>query len=200
MANVVKNYGLKALYRRGGGAIPTEMHVALSAAAALGVGDPVIYAGDGNISGLASIDIAIGTEGSPSVNIIGVVQGIEATGPGSLATHGGATGSERKVMVALALPDVVFQVNAGNNAGLNSVDIGSNFDLVLGAVDAATGRSTWSLDDASTSTTTANQVRLIGFVDRPDNEQAATGTDTDNIACKVVFLESGVVGLPGVGI
>jgi len=192
MANVAVNYGLKALYRMGGIPIPTQMMVALTGASNLFVGDPVIFGGDGNIAGLASITVAIGTEGSVSENIIGVVQGFLSRGPDSLVTDGGATGSERRVIVAMALQDVVFQVNAGTNAGLNSADLGSNFDLRLNAGDALTGRSRWELDDSTTATTTTSQVRLIGFVDRPDNAQAATGTDTDNIACKVIFLESGL--------
>lgn len=192
MANVVQNYGLKALYRMGGLPIPTQMCVALTGAGAMFVGDPVLFGGDGNIAGLPSIIVAIGTETAPSENIIGVVQGFLSTGPDNLVTHGGATGSERKVIIAMALQDVVFQVNSSDTTGLNSADIGSNFDLVLVAGDTLTGRSNWSIDDGTTATTTTSQVRLIGFVDRPDNEQAATGTDTKNVACKVIFLESGL--------
>jgi len=200
MANVVKTYGLKALYRMGGLPIPTQMMVALSGAAALFVGDPVIFAGDGNIAGLASIKKAVGTATTPSANLVGVVQGFVSLGPDSLVTHGGATSNERRVIVAMGYADVVFQINAGNGTGLNSADIGSNFDMVETAGDTLTGRSNWQIDDGTTGTGTDNQLRLIGFVNRPDNAQAATGTDTDNIACKVVFLESGIASLAGAGI
>lgn len=203
MANVVKDYGLKAVYRLGGGMIPTRTCVALSAAGALFVGDPVILAGDGNVNGLASIKIAIGSEGTESPNIYGVVQGFQAVGPNSLATHGGATGTERVVIVALALQDAVFQVNASNTTGTNSADIGLAFDLVYTAGDTGTGRSNWALDmgdDTQAGSTTANQMRLIGFADRPDNEQGATGTDTPNIACLAIFRESFFGQAVGAGI
>lgn len=197
MANVVKAYGLKALYNLGGGIIPTRMCVVLSAGAAVGVGDPVIYGGDGNIAGLASVVIA----NAANVGVVGVIQGILSRGPDSLVTHGGITLTERKVVVALSYPTVVFQVNASDTTGLNSADIGSNFDLVVtSTVDTLTGRSGWEIDDNTTGTGTDIQVRLIGFANRPDNEQAVTGTDTKNIACLVTFLESGVVALPSVGV
>ena len=195
MANVVKDYGLKALYCYGGLPFPMQTYVALTGAAALGVGDPVLFAGDGNQQGLASIKIA----SNSSRNIIGVVNGIQATGPDNLKTHGGATGSARIVQVILSLPYVVFQVNASDTTGLNSADIGSNFDLSVTTVDVLTGRSLWRINDSSTATT-ALIVRLVGFVDRPDNEQGATGTDTKNIACLVTFMESGVGQVAGDGI
>jgi len=203
MANVVKDYGLKALYCYGGLPFPVQTYVALSAASVLMRGDPVIFAGDGDISGRPSIDIAIGSEGTESPNIIGVVVSVQASGPDSLLTHAGATGSARIVQVCLALPYVVFQVNASNTTGANSADLGNNFDLVLTAGDTLTGRSQWALDmgeDAQAGATTTNQMRLIGFANRPDNEQAATGTDTPNIACLATFRESGVVAVAGNGI
>ncbi len=195
MANVAKNYGLKALYCYGGLPFPMETYVALTGNAALGVGDPVIFEGDGNQQGLASVKIA----GASTANIIGVVSGIQAAGPDALKTHGGATGSDRIVQVILAMPYVVFQVNAGTQTGLNSADIGANFDLLVVTPDTLTGRSLWSLDD-SNPVTSDLIVRLVGFVDRPDNAQNATGTDSDNIACKVTFMESGVGQAHGAGI
>lgn len=202
MANVVKDYGLKPVYVQGGGNLPVTTCVALSGASALFVGDPVILAGSGDTSGRPSIDIAVGSEGTESTNIFGVVTGIQAAGPDSLATHGGATGSARIVQVVMAFPQVVFQVNASNTTGANPQDIGLNFDLVLTAGDTLTGRSNWALDmgeDTQAGSTSANQMRLIGFVNRPDNEIGAAGTDTPNIACLATFRESGVVAVAGNG-
>jgi hypothetical protein len=64
---------------------------------------------------------------------------------------------------------------------------------VLTAGDTLTGRSRFALDvgeDTEAGATNANQCRLIGFVNRADNEIGAAGTDTANIACLVSFHES----------
>lgn len=191
MANVAKDYGLVPV-RSLVGDIPTQTVVALSGASALFVGDPVIPAGSGDASGRMSVDIAVGSEGTESTNIYGVVVGIQAASPDSLATHAGATGSARILQVALAVPTTIFRVNASNTTGPNPNDIGLGFDLVLGSGDTNTGKSGWALDvgDDNQAGAATGQVRLVGFTNRPDNEIGAAGTDTPNVDCEVFFAES----------
>lgn len=192
MANVAKDYGLVPVGTFSGQPVPIRTVVALSGASALGVGDPVIPGGSGDTSGRMSVDIAVGSEGTESTNIYGVVVGIQASGPDNLLTYAGATGSERIVQIALATHDVIFRVNSSNTTGPNPQDIGLGFDLVLGSVDTLTGKSGWALDvgEDNQAGASSGQVRLIGFDNRPDNEIGAAGTDTANIDCLVVFAES----------
>jgi hypothetical protein len=163
-----------------------------SGTGALFIGDPVIADGTGNQSGYMGVTIAVGSEGTESVGIVGVITGFEAAGPDSLATHAGATGAVRTAIITPAFDDVVFRVNASNTTGPNPNDLGGGFDLVLGSGNTNTGKSGWALDigDDNQAVATTGQVRLIGFDPRPDNVIGAIGTDTANIDCLVVFAES----------
>lgn len=196
MANVAKDYGLVPVGTLAGTPVPTRKCVAASGAAALFVGDPVIPSGTGDTDGRFGVQIAVGSEGTESTNIYGVIVGFEAKGPDSLATHAGATGAVRYPIVALAQQGVVFRVNASNTTGANPNDLGLGFDLVAGTGDTTTGKSGWALDvgEDNQAGAASGQVRLIGFDNRPDNEIGAAGTDTPNIACLVMFNESYFVG------
>lgn len=194
MANAAVDYGLVPLYSLGGGGLPPAIKcVALSGyATALYIGDPVILAGSGDIYGRPSVNIAIGSEGTESEGIYGVITGIEPRNPDSLNVLYGAASTTRILTVIPALPTVVFRVNASNTTGANPNDLGYGFDLVAGSGSTLTGKSGWALDVGEDNQVgaTSGQCRLIGFDHRPDNAIGAAGTDTANIACLVTILES----------
>ena len=194
MANATADYGLVPVRSLTGGGLPPCVRcVALSGyAVALFRGDPVILAGSGDTSGRPNVNIAIGSEGTESTGIYGVIMGFKATDPDSLSTTHGLASTTRVLLVMPALPTVVFRVNSSNTTGPNPNDIGYGFDLVLGSGDALTGQSGWALDVGEDTQigATSGQTRLIGFSDRPDNTIGAAGTDTANIDCEVVIIES----------
>lgn len=192
MANVSKDYGLVPVSTLSGNPVPLRTFACLSANAALFVGDPVIFSGTGDVYGRPDVQIAVGSEGTESTNIVGVVVGVQAKGPDSLAAHAGATGSDRLVQVALAMPDVVFRVNASNTTGASNLDLGAGFDLFAGSGDTRTGKSGWALDvgEDVQAAASSGQVRLIGFDNRADNELGAASIDSPNVACLVTFAES----------
>ena len=194
MANAAKDYGLVPKYSLTGGGLPPCIKcVALSGyATKLFRGDPVILAGSGDIYGRPSVNIAIGSEGTESTGIYGVIVDFVPQNPDSLNLLYGAASTTRILMVMPALPTVVFQVNASNTTGANPNDIGYGFDLYAGTGSDLTGKSGWALDmgeDVQVGATTG-QCRLVGFANRPDNAIGAAGTDTANIACLVTILES----------
>lgn len=193
MANASNDYGLVPYGTLSGGPIPTRVVDVASGTAALFVGDPVIPTGTGDIFGRLGVVIAVGSEGTESTNIYGVVVGFNPKGPDSLTTHAGATGAVRTAIVALAMPDVLFRVNASNTTGASPNDVGAGFDLVAGTGSSLTGRSGWALDmgEDTQAAATSGQVRLIAFDPRPDNTiGAAVSTDSPNVDCLVIFAES----------
>ena len=193
MANAAKDYGLTPVSSMAGALPATIQCVGLSGVtSALYVGDPVILAGAGDQQGRPSVDIAIGSEGTESEFVFGVITGVRASDPDSLATLGGTASTNRILTVMPALSNIIWRINASNTTGANPNDIGGGFDLVLTAGDALTGRSKWALDmgDDNQAIGAAGQVRLIGFDNRPDNAIGAAGTDTADIDCLIVFAES----------
>lgn len=194
MANAAKDYGLIPIRSLTGGGLPPAIRcVALSGYGTnLFIGDPVILAGSGDTSGRPSVNIAIGSEGSESTGIFGVITGFTPQNPDSLNVNYGAASTTRILTVIPALPTVVFRVNASNTTGPNPNDIGYGFDLVLGSGDTLTGKSGWALDvgEDNQAGATSGQCRLIGFSNRADNAIGAAATDTPNIDCEVVIIES----------
>jgi hypothetical protein len=66
-------------------------------------------------------------------------------------------------------PDLVFEIQEDAVGGaLAATEVGENADLVVAAGSAYTGRSGMQLDSSDHKTATA-QLRILGFVQRPDN-------------------------------
>lgn len=79
------------------------------------------------------------------------------------------TGAAGYVLVAVG-PDVVYEMQEdGVTTDLAVTDIGSNVDIVATAGSTSTGLSLQEINSDSVITATA-QLRLLGLVDRPDNE------------------------------
>ena len=194
MANAAKDYGLIFSHSLYGTGMPTAIKcVALDTYnTALYVGDPVVLGGSGDIYGRPNVNIAVGSEGTESTNIFGVISGILPTGPDSLSTLYGVVSTTRILLVIPVLPGTVWRVNASNTTGANPNDLGYGFDLVAGSGSTLTGQSGWALDVGEDNQVgaTSGQVRLIGFDHRPDNTITAAGTDSPNVDCLVVFNES----------
>lgn len=67
-------------------------------------------------------------------------------------------------------PDVIFEVQEDNDsATLAAADVGRNIDLTFTAGNTSSGISGMELDSDNTNTTTL-QCRILGLVDREDNE------------------------------
>ncbi|MEM6682596.1 MAG: hypothetical protein AAF607_10165 [Pseudomonadota bacterium] len=141
-----------------------RFYVPASDSTAIFVGDPVRSAGSADARGVASVQRAgIGS------TILGVVTSVVPVTRDS-ETYRPAN-SERYVNVCTA-KDVVYEVQSDATGALVANDVGLNADIVNGTGSAITGLSGVELDSSSADTATA-QLRIIGFVQREDNEIGA---------------------------
>lgn len=125
-------------------------------------------------------------------NILGVAMGFrwrDAVGamqfgkywPASTATFG----SEDAEILVADDPDLIFHIQSDSDTNSPAVaDIGSNADFIrTSSGSTVTGFSKVELDTSTCTTATAN-LRVIGFVNRPDNAEAA-----DYAVCEVLINE-----------
>jgi len=204
MANATANYGLVPYMnlQTGSTFFPSiTCHTALLYGTALFIGDPVLLAGSGSPNNAdPTVKIAIGSAGTESTNLFGVIVGVDATGPESLNSTHSLASTATTVQVVPFLPGYLFRINSNDDSSLSLNEIGLGFDLIAGAGDALTGRSGWALDDDA-SGTTGRQLRLIRFDDRPDNTWSTTlATVTADLDCIVAVAESFWIGDMAAGI
>jgi len=141
---------------------------------AFAIGDPVVTdAGGGDTHGIPAVTLAAATGA-----IRGVVVGVFDTYPGikinnqsSLIRPAAAQTGVWYVLVCDD-PDTVFEVQEiGTGTPLAVADIGLNTNLVVGTNNGFL--SGWMLDNATEAVTAALQCRILGLVQRADNELGA---------------------------
>lgn len=168
MANVDRVNGLRPVKHLDGSpynGAANLYYVPSSDSTAIFVGDAVKSAGSADADGVPSVAQAAAGDA-----IRGVVVGVKPVTDESTIYREAST--ERYVYVADA-PDLVFEIQEDADGGaLAATDVGNNADLVVGSGDTATGTSGMELD-SSTAATTAATMRILGFVQRPDNEIGA---------------------------
>jgi len=124
-------------------------------------GDFVVLEADGNVAPVtADTDV-----------ILGVCEGVVVDRAVAATEHPGylpaSTAGYIRVNVA---PGAIYEVQEDSDgSNLALTDVGSNVDIVAGAGSTTTGNSAHELDSSSVVATTA-QLRIIGKVDREDNE------------------------------
>lgn len=169
---------------------------------ALFVGDPVKLDGSGASNGMASV-----TKATQGAAVLGVVVGIIPTkldpvsgtmtaGSMSLDTPVYRPASTAQYVLVADNPDIIYEVEAvtGANAAYSFAvaDIGLNADLSTVAGSTTTGSSAAALDMSTKATTATLQFKVLGSVNRPDNEP--TGNST-----KVHVLLNNAIGGGGTG-
>jgi len=153
---------------------------------ALFVGDPVKLAADGNSDGVPQV-----TKATAGAAVLGVVVGVINTkfdpvtgkmsaGSVALDTPVYRPASTAQYVLVCDSPDVVYEVEAvtGANASYSfaAADIGLNADLSTVAGSTTTGTSAAALNMATAAATATLQWKILGSVQRPDND--ATGAAT----------------------
>ena len=160
--------------------------VLASDATALFVGDPVKLDGTGHTNGVASVTKA--TQGAP---VLGVVVGILPTkmDPVSGSMTAGAITLDTPVFRAASTfqyvlvnddPAQIYEVEAVTGANAASsfavTSIGLNADLSTVAGSTTTGVSAAALDMSTAAATATLQFKIIGTVNRVDNEPTGNST------------------------
>lgn len=83
----------------------------------------------------------------------------------------------------------IYRIQADDvSATLAATDVGLNADIIVGSGDTSTGMSGIELDTDTKATTAGLQVKIIGFVDRPDNE---VGTANQDVLVRINQSELG---------
>lgn len=189
MANTSKIRGFIPVKHVNGSPYNGQSNIYATAAAdgtALFVGDPVKLAADGNAQGIQLV-----TKATAGAAVLGVVVGVINTkldpvagtmsgGSISLDTPVYRPASTAQYVLVCDAPDVVYEVEAvtGSNASYSFAvaDVGQNADLATVAGSTVTGTSAAALDMATKNTTATLQWKVLGVVQRPDNE--ITGAST----------------------
>lgn len=184
-------YGLKPVAHGRGGVIRvnnfTDYRIKDQYATALHTGDPVILSNEGYLN------IAVGTAGTPSTNIVGVFWGCQyqdaASGEVRFQKYWTASTDATGEVIAYVYddPDIVFMVESDQAAtALLANDIGTNCDLVAASGSTVTGLSGWAVDSSATSASTA-QVRILGSAEdegKPRDGFTSAGT-TMNVFVRI---------------
>lgn len=189
MANTSKIRGFIPVKHVNGSPYNGQSNIYATAAAdgtALFVGDPVKLAADGNAQGIQLVTKA--TAGAAALGVVvGVINtkldpvaGTMSGGSIALDTPVYRPASTAQYVLVCDSPDVVYEVEAvtGSNASYSFAvaDVGQNADLATVAGSTVTGTSAAALDMATKNTTATLQWKILGVVQRPDNE--ITGAST----------------------
>jgi hypothetical protein len=166
-------------------------YVPSSDGTALYIGDPVIIAGDGDTDGVPT---AIRATAGSAGRITGVVVGFRPSA--TLVANGYRAASTAEYALVADDPDLVFECQEDAVGGaLAAADIGLNADMVSGSGSATTHRSGFQLDTSTKATTATLQLRILGFVQRPDN---AIGSNAKVLVSINLPTQTGAVGSTGV--
>lgn len=189
MANTSKIAGFRAVKHVTGAPYngQTNIYAVLASdATALFVGDPVKLDGSGNADGIASV-----TKATAGAAVLGVVQSIQpakmdpvtgkmSAGSVALDTPQYRAASTAAYVLVSDSPDIVYEVEAvtGANASYDFLvaDIGLNADLTTVAGSTTTGTSAAALNMATKATTATLQWKILGSVQRVDNEPTGANT------------------------
>ena len=183
MANISKIRGFIPVKHTNGSPYNGQANiyfVPASDGTALFVGDPVKLLADANAQGVQQV-----TKATAGAAVLGVVVGIINTKLDPIA--GGMTGgsisidtpvyrpaSTGQYVLVCDSPDVVYEVEAstGANAAYSFAvaDVGLNADLTTVAGSTTTGTSGAALNMAGAANTATLQWKILGVVQRPDNE------------------------------
>lgn len=136
-----------------------------SNATAIFIGDFIKLEDDGNVAPAAAGD-----------TLLGVCVGVEVDASVSETEHPGyLPASTAGNILVCEGPDVLYEIQEDSAGGaMSKSNIGSNGDIVAGTGSTVTGQSGHELDSsdviAKDGTPASAQLRVIGFVDREDNE------------------------------
>jgi len=202
MANTSRIKGFSPVKHLNGSAYngQANLYYVASAADEILVGDVVKVSGSADTNGIQGADLA-GASDVPVGVVVGIMNskfdptGKMTTGSVSLdlpsAAQIAASGAGY-IMVADS-PDIVMEAEAANGTPVVT-DVGLNISHANGARTAATVTSPAYLDFGTEATTSTLNFRLLGFVQRADNEVGASA----KMLCSFNVHQFNSVGTTGV--
>ncbi len=140
--------------------------VAAGDSTALHIGDPVLDAGTSQTWSNGDVTKDVVKAATTDV-ITGVVVAVLPDTRDSLIYRAASTA--RRVFVADS-PDLLFEVQEGTGGtALTANDLGLNISFAAGTPSTATGYSGVTIDNGTEATTNTLALKLVEFVNRPDN-------------------------------
>lgn len=180
MANTSRQQGLRFVAMADGaspnGAV-NQYLVPSGDGVAMFVGDPVK---SGGTAGAAGVTVnGQDCEGMPTVATAAAGDTLRGVCVGFLPNQSDLTilhrvASTNRIALVCDSPNAIFEVQEDSGgAATAAIDVGENADILYTAGSTVTGQSKVELDSSDHKTATA-QLRILGFVKRPDN---AIGTN-----------------------
>jgi len=171
MANVVGGYGFAPVGSLQGGpyngSTTRVFFAGTTVTTGLFTGDVVEYDGNGTVDGYPEVVLAAATD-----NPWGVIVGVEAS-PTNLAQNGYIAGGTSGYARMVPVDGNLFKIRTDDDAAALGVDgIGQTSIYVLGAGSTVTGYSGYTLSVTDAGTSIADEVRILGIIDRADNDPA----------------------------
>jgi hypothetical protein len=151
-----------------------------SASANMGVGDLVVTAGSATAAGTPTVQlVSAGSTAAVGV-IVGIinakldpVSGAMTSGSISLDTPQYIASGGSAYVLVCDDPTVVFEAETSNGTPA-AADVGLNASHANGTFNTTTGTSNATVDMGTKATTAALTLKILGFVNRPDNEIGAS--------------------------
>lgn len=137
------------------------------------IGDPVKLdtTGDTAAAGGLAQGIQSVVKASATNALVGVIVGF-AVNPLNLNTPQYRAASTGRYVLVADDPNILFEVQTSNGT-LGVGDIGLNANIAAGSGSTTTGSSGVTLDVATIATTATLPLRIMGFTQRPDNDNTA---------------------------
>lgn len=172
MANANTKFGLQPVRTLSGRYFSGGTNVYAIAAGdgtAVFLGDPVKLAGTGEVvNGNTYTDVVRAATGDV---VLGVVVAVLPDTRDSLVYRAAST---LRLVEVCDDPDMLFEIQeASGGTAIATNDLGLNANFVVGTGDTNTGRSGVELDNTTQQTTNTLDLKIVGFVNRPDNAQGA---------------------------
>jgi hypothetical protein len=143
------------------------------------VGDLVKLAGSGDTVGTATVALAAAGDAVIG-SVVGIVNtkldpvtGKLSSGSISLDTPQYRAASTATYVLVADSTDIVYEAEAANGTPA-ATDLGLNINHAVGTPSTTTGASGAYLDFGTEATTATLTLKLLGFVNRPDNEIGAS--------------------------
>lgn len=163
MANANTPMGLKPVRNAGNGVMTGGLetfYVPASDATALYVGDPVVKNGSSDAAGVAGVVRAVAA--GPITGVVcGFLPDGSATMPGYRAASTGA------YVLVCTDPGQLYVIQ--DNTGIVAADVGLNANMTVGAGNAYSRQSGFTLDAATKATTGTLALKIMGLVQKPNN-------------------------------
>lgn len=140
------------------------------------VGDPVKAdtTGDTVAAGGKALGIQSVVQAAAGDAIIGVIVGF-AIDPTNLNTPQYRKASTGVYAIVADDPTLVYEVQTSNGT-LGVADVGLNASIAVGTGSTTTGASAVTLDVGTAATTATLALKIVGFTQRPDNDNTAANS------------------------